>query len=134
MIFRLGDKEWISDIVDTTFGTESEGSQVHITSVISDSFFHQPYQSPGCVIFQPFERPCLRLYSREGKIGVGSKDRVEEQNWFIKPDLRLCRNKQLEEVHSSGGDLWIGFLSTSQFSSLSITLVSQIYHKNSLKA
>ena len=42
MIFRLGDKEWISDIVDTTFGTESEGSQVHITSVISDSFFHQP--------------------------------------------------------------------------------------------
>jgi len=39
MTFRLGEKEWICDIVDTTFGSESEGSEVYLGSVFPDSSF-----------------------------------------------------------------------------------------------
>jgi len=39
MTFRLGQEEWICDIVDTTFGSESEGNEVYLGSVFPDSSF-----------------------------------------------------------------------------------------------
>ena len=49
MTFRLGDTEWILDIVDTSFGTEFEGSEVYVASVVPDSSFHQD-DEPGSEI------------------------------------------------------------------------------------
>jgi hypothetical protein len=39
MIFWLGKKEWICDIVDTTFSSELEGKEVYLGSVFPDSSF-----------------------------------------------------------------------------------------------
>jgi len=41
MAFRLGDKEWTSEVMDTSFGPETEGSNVFISSVVPNTIFSQ---------------------------------------------------------------------------------------------
>ena len=41
MAFRLGDKEWISEVADKSLGPEKEGSSVYLSSVCPDTVFRQ---------------------------------------------------------------------------------------------